>query len=145
MKNTSMEANRQIEVILPTRDIALDFSEYDDLFYFYYNGVKGILHTSVILSRAWEDKESDVTQKVIDEVMQYFTLSSEASMCYITGNYILNYYLESMVKHMSISINEMMKIMFMHDTYYIEKNKFKWIDNDLMVTAVITDHKHIAR
>lgn len=145
MKTTSNIANRRIEIILPTRDIVLDFSEYDDLFYFYHNGVKGILHTSVIHSKAWESKESDSIQKTINEVMTYFTQSPEANMCHITGNYVLNYYIESLVKHMSMCINDMMSNMFVSSIYYIDKNKFRWIDNDLLVPAVILDNKHIAR
>jgi len=132
--------------ILPTRDLLRLFSSYENLFWFYNDGVKGVIRDIILFSNAWElkhyspikDCKKPITaQLIFDKIVQEYSNSPDGRMNGITGNLIDSECVEIAAELIDNAVSDMMFVLFSSLIYDVSKTNWKWFGDDIIVEIKI--------
>ena len=130
--------------ILPTYTIVAQFKEFENLFTFYDEGIKGVIRDAVILSAAYNlydypeslyHPPKERTNGLRDKVLADYDQSLEAKW----SNFELSRYpnntilIEIIVDKLEDAVEQMMRGIFRRDIYDVAPGGHKWIGNDLAI------------
>jgi hypothetical protein len=126
--------------VLPTRDIVNAFSRFDTLFCFYTGGVRGVIGDILLHSAAWKllDNEKRITTNdIIEKVTREYTNSAEAICLRFSENISYETDVDIVLEMIDHAVSEMMYSLFFKLTYIVNKNKVRWIGDDILVEIKI--------
>jgi hypothetical protein len=120
-------------VILPTEDIVREYQQFDDLFVFYENGIKGVIADAILLNEMLtSDLHGIRGTKIVDKVLREYTNSIQAYNNYYRENTNVVTFIELIVENIMISVNEMFYCLFRNQTYFPSKVESRWHGNELI-------------
>lgn len=128
-----------LAIILPTTPIVKGFSQYENLFCFYDDGVKGVVKDHVLVSRSclvsfYEDiQKTDKSVRLMDEIIQKYETSLHRQYMENTYNGCKPIHmLEDIINEIEREVNNMMYLYFFEHPYSIERG-VKWVGDDLII------------
>lgn len=132
-----------VYVALPTRDIVRHFKDFERLFSFYEEGIKGLVRDTVLLSSAWVlgrnisiqpySPHPVVADGLLEKVMRDYASSSEAMMQRLSENTSAEAYVELVTEMIDRAVGEMMYTLFVSSVYDVSKTEYSWVGDDLVI------------
>ena len=134
--------SRPFICILPTAEIIKDHRQYDELFCFYMEGIRGLVRDIVLCSDygnfhriACGHQDGKITHAsgLIESVMRMYNNSPEAMLNYYLEKTSCSSYVESVVEMLDDAVTAMMAPLVKQRPFNVNKQEFEWIGNDLMI------------
>jgi hypothetical protein len=121
-----------------------EYNEYDYLFYFYRDGLKGLVEDIIIHSASWEfhkldckhDEKPAIAKNVIDKMLMEYEYTPEGIINNITNNTMHLLKIEIIATMLDNAINEMMYCIFQKNIYHISNINIRWLNNDLIIDVL---------
>lgn len=129
-------------VILPTTEIIQEVGQFDELFSFYDDGIRGVVRDNVLHSDLSEISELPVMrtpsnpywiQKLNERIVFEYCNSPRALNLYYTENTCEDMYVELIAEWVNVLVFEMLKTLFVRSDLDILTRDWYWIGNDLVV------------
>jgi hypothetical protein len=122
-------------LVLPTRDLLREYHEYNDTFYFYDNGIKGIIKDILINDLEIDDVINLIISKYSNTVDARVQLINDLNngFCYNTRESGM----EDIIKNITNSVMFMMKGIFQNRHYNVSRYNVRWIESDLVIKIAI--------
>lgn len=121
-----------LAVILPTSDVLRQFDEYELLFCFHENGVKGIIEKFILVNQ-----NKECLDELFAEILLKYHHSPE--VIFLHGVEKATFYLEILLELIEIAISEVMNSMFKNLTYTLTEKDVTWIGNDVKINLTLTN------
>lgn len=140
-----------VYVALPTTDIVRNFREFERLFTFYEEGIKGVVKDTVLLSSAWILSRTSnmqpharpiIADGLLDKIMRDYANSGEALMQRLSENTSSESYIELIAELIDRAVGEMMYALFLSTVYDVSKTEWRWIGDDLVAKMKIYDRPY---
>jgi hypothetical protein len=134
--------------VLPTADIVREYQDFDPLFVFYEDGIRGVIRDSILLSEGWSVKPTryrevqswrDTRTRFLEKVLRDYSNSPEAVLTRLLENTSAEMYVELVTEDIMRRVMGMMHDVFRHLVYDVSKAEWKWIGNDLATRIRIYD------
>ena len=121
-------------IILPTADIVREFEDYESVFCFYDEGLRGVIK-DIVLYNTVTDTTGEQTSMLVQDVISVYehslyvrylenTLSiSQPEIC-----------IEMMVIQLESAVSKMLKALFVKELqrYRWDRSSYEWLGNDLI-------------
>jgi hypothetical protein len=133
--------------LLPTAEILRQVKQFDSVFSFYENGIKGVISNTVTMSAGYlfldylQNKKIGIKHPAFsplkESILQQYSLSNEARLadysCYPDNSLLI----EVVVDLIEEAVNSMMYGIFMKEIYDVSIEQSKWFGSDLIAIIKI--------
>lgn len=138
--------------VLPTASIVREFREYNRLFSFYEDDIKGIIRDTILVSSAWMQKDYSryhheihrplMADDLMEKIIRDYHNSGEALMQRLSENTSSETYIQRIVEQINRQVGDMMMTLFLNYVYDVSKTEWQWIGDDLVVKITIYRNDH---
>lgn len=136
-------------LILPTGDLVRQFRDYERLFVFYQDGVKGIIRDTIVLSDDGSylpkrEQCASGNRFLIERIVRLYENSAEALCAFHQENTTAVDSVEVAVTEIHTAVAEMLQWLLAKHEYYVCRHQHQWLGNDLLVT-IYQPHTQVLR
>jgi hypothetical protein len=129
-------------IILPTTDIVNEYSEYESLFCFYRDGIKGLVRDVIAQCNSTELRDEDHWYGFKDLVVGEYYASMHRR--YVENTHTSahrDFIIEMVVEKVAHDVEELMQRFFNQLRYDVQRTD-KWIGNDLLAAIQLAGYDH---
>lgn len=116
-------------LILPTADIVREYRDFERLFCFYRNGLKGVIEDIVLFS---SPEEEAATKYILEKIVAEYSHTPESILSKMMEK-DTDTYVELITVALDDSINDMMRTLFPKIKYIIAHMECRWYCDDLII------------
>lgn len=129
--------------VLPTGEIIREFKNFEEMFSFYEEGIKGVVRDMVLLSDDITpgDPKSSTTQGLLDKILREYMNSPEAVIQHLLENTSAANFVEFISEALKMMVQDMMRRLFTNALYEISKTEWQWIASDLVIKVQLIDRR----
>lgn len=137
-----------IAVVLPTAGLVREYADFDQLFSFYEDGLRGLIRDMVLLSDLHAPTEQTsaaeyvrelASDGLVEKVLREYSDSPDARFLFHTSSRTREIEVEIAVEMIYQSVMEMMNALLMRAVYEVCKQKWSWLGNDLIAHLTVLE------
>jgi hypothetical protein len=137
------------KVVLPTAEILKTFKDFEHLFDFYEDGLKGVVRDMVFTAdtfQAQPDRVRDAFKQalqnsgLIEKIMRDYSMSPEAQFHFHVGSHTQESAVEIAAQCIYVVVLQTMSNLFMRAVYEISKQEWDWVGQDLIASVQVLDN-----
>jgi len=126
-------------LIIPIFEILNDHQESEQLFYFYDDGLRGVVRDIILFSSGCEfknlhpNKRAGADECVVEKILRDYYNTPEATLSRFTDNIDMEVYIEVIAQSIAISVEELLRALIPRIVYEFSKTEFQWLGDDLLL------------